>query len=702
MAKTQKTKVTKKSSGEDTSIIIQQLMIGQLNRGNQTIQTWYNNLRAAESTRNPNRKALLSTYLDVSIDLHYRSVMDKRIRAIKTTPFEWIGLESEAHVDNFKAPWFSELMSLIMSRIPYGHTLAEFSLGDDGLIGDVILIPRQNVKPDKGLISKDGSSDDGFYYKQTPFVNWILEIGRPDDLGLLASIVPYILMKRQNLADFARFNEMFGMPLRWYEYDPLDPTSRDQVKKSAEEMGSAAYVIVPKGTTVNFVESTKQATAYTYDKFHEIMNNEVTIGVLGQLLTTGGEKGGSYSLGQVHKAVEEGINLEDRLTAEYILNYPFKNNILIPHGYPMDGAVGKFKMTEELSKEIKAKIFLEQIAPKFPIDPKFIYEEFGIPEPTPEAIALWKEYISMSKPAPPPDASNENDPKEPDTDPKPKGTGKPAGARKLAAELYAGQCKHRAERYTISLSYQSELNDLVDSLIQKLFNREIAAGEVEPELWKLVSDQLAGGVEKGFGLVKGKRLEEAMLKALKRDVYVFSGFKNYQMLREASDLLADETGALRTFSSFREEVLKLNTEYNVNFLQSEYNHAVGTSRMAGKWQRFVEDQDTLPLLQYITAGDSRVRASHAKLNKIILPVDHPFWGTYMPPNDWNCRCNVKQLAHGEQSVIKEAELPPIKDEFKFNPGKQKAIFPKSHPYYKVAQQDQGKADNNFGLKIPEL
>lgn len=366
----------------------------------------------------------------------------------------------------------------------------------------------------------------------------------------------------------------------------------------------------------------------------------------------------------------------------------------------MEGVVGKFKMTEELSKEVKAKIFLELIAPKFPIDPAFIYEEFGIPEPTPEAIARWKEYISTTKPTPPPDASADPD-EDPDTDPKPKGTGKPAGARKLAAELYAGQCKHRAERYTIPLSYESELNDIIESLIKKLYNRELAAGDVEPELWKLVSEQLAGGVEKGFGLVKSSRLETEMLNALKRDVAVFSGFKNYQMLRDATDLLVDDTGALRSFASFRDEVLKLNTEYNVNFLQAEYNHAVGTSRMASKWNRFVQDRDTLPLLQYITAGDSRVRASHAKFNKIILPVDHPFWDTYMPPNDWNCRCNVRQLAHGEQTIIKNDQLPQIKDEFKFNPGKQKAIFPKSHPYYKVPAQDQGKADNNFGLKIPE-
>jgi SPP1 gp7 family putative phage head morphogenesis protein len=698
MAKTTKSKVTTKRGTEaENSIVVQNLHIGQLNRGNQTIQTWYNSIRSAESQLTPNRKAILNTYLDVTIDLHLRSVTDKRSRAVKTQPFEWVGLKSEAHIENFQAPWFNDLLGLIMKRVFWGPVVCEFLLGQDSLIDDVIELPAQNIKPEKSLISFDGSSDNGVHYNEPPYNNYILQIGRGRELGLLANIAPYVLMKRQNLADFSRFNEMFGMPLRWYEYDPLDPGARDQVKRSAEEMGSCAYVIVPKGTTVNFVESTKQATAYTYDKFHEIMNNEITIGVLGQLLTTGGQDGGSYSLGQVHKAVEQGVNLEDRLIAEYILNYPFKNNILIPHGYPMEGVKGKFKMTEELSKEIKAKIYVEQIAPRFPIDPKFIYEEFGIPEPTPEGIAQWKEYSSVAKPEPI-DANNpEGGPEKPKKKPKALAI---EGATLLATRaLYASTCTHKHHGRSLSLSYNSDLNELVEDLVKKIWNREISAGDVDPELWDLVSKELTGAVERGFNLTKTKGLSGDMLNALKSDVQVFSGFKNYQMLREATDLLYDDTGALRGFDSFRDEVLKLNQEYNVSFLKAEYNHAVGSSRMAAKWQGIVKNKETLPLLEYLTAGDGRVRDSHAKLNRIVLPMDHPFWDTYMPPNDWNCRCNVRQLADGELSMVKDDQLPQLKDEFKFNPGKEKVIFPKSHPYYKVASKDQGSANNNFGLPI---
>ncbi len=327
-----------KRAEEATSIVIQDITIGQVTRGNQTIQTWFQNIKSAESSLNPNRRQLINTYFDVSIDLHLRSVMDKRIRAVKTNPFEWVGLENEVVMENFKAPWFAEFLHRLQERIFWGTTLVEFMLGSDGLIGDVQLVPRQNVKPERGLISKDGVSDAGILYREGIYVNYILQIGRKNDLGLLANIAPYVLMKRQNLADFTRYNEMFGMPLRIYEYDPNKPQGRDEAKRSAEEYGSAAYIIVPKGfADVRFEDSVKQSTAYAYDKLHEILNNEITIGVLGQLLTTGGEGGGSYELGKVHKAVEEAINLEDRLYAEYVINYPMKHNILVPHGYPLEG-----------------------------------------------------------------------------------------------------------------------------------------------------------------------------------------------------------------------------------------------------------------------------------------------------------------------------------------------------------------------------
>lgn len=698
-------KRTKAIADTENGIVIQQITVAQLNRGNQDVQSWIQAVKSAESSRMPNRKALYNTYLDVSIDLHTRSAMDKRIRAVKTTQFEWPELTNDIIRENLRAPWFSELLGIIQSSIFYGTTLAEVALGEDGLIGDVDMIPRQNVKPEKGIISLDGYSDDGIRYREGQYVNYILQIGKQHELGLLANIAPYVLMKRTNLADFSRYNEMFGMPLRVYEYDPLKPGSREEVEKQAATYGSAAYIVLPKGSgTVAFHDSVKQSTAYAYDKFHEIMNNEITIGILGQLLTTGGEGGGSYQLGMVHKAVEGAINLEDRLRAEYIINYPFKRNILIPHGYPLEGINGAFKTADEVSKEKKLDIWIKLYQSGAPIAEEDFYKEFGI-EPPGSRIVVARE-SSPTLPDP-------NNPDDEEEDEKPKPAGGKAKKKSLSAVNTYKLVKLRAYYHThhpavkrrgaITLSYQDELKQIIESIISRLHTGELKPGDVDLDLYELTADQLYEAVERGYGATLQSNLgsEVEMLKALRENVYRFSGCKTYNFILDANKLLVTDDGKLKSFADFRKDILSLNKEYNVDHLRTEYNHAVATSQMAGKWQEFEEDKNTFPLLQYVTVGDSRVRASHASLDGIIRPVDDPFWDTYMPPNEWNCRCTVKRLPDGEISKVDHNKLPQLKGDFKTNWGKQRVVFPKDHPQFNVRPEDQANADKNFDLPLPE-
>lgn len=689
------------TEGKENSIVIQDITIAQVTRGNQTVQTWISNVKAAENNIMPIRRQLYDTYLDVSIDLHLDSVMDKRIRAVKTTPFEWTGLENDAIIKNFRSPWFAELLSKIQERIFYGTTLVEVQLGIDGLIADVEMIPRQNVRPEIGIISKDGYSDQGFAYREGIYQNYILEIGRKNDLGKLAKLAPYVLLKRQNLADFSRYNEMFGMPLRVYEYDPVKKGAREEAERSAKEYGSAAYIVIPKGFAgVTFQDSVKQSTAYAYDKLHEILNNEITIGVLGQLLTTVGETGGSLALGNVHKSVEAAINLEDRLTAEYIINYPFKNNILIPHGYPMQDFEGKFQTSEEIPKDKLLELWIKLFESGAPIAEEDFYKKFGIDPPGERPIVVNQNAQSPGA------TEDPNEPNDPGTPPKTKPQGGAGKKKNLSAqlnELYSHTCARDKHKMRVTLSYQSELDQIIDRIVREIHSGIIKVGDVDPALYELVASELWRATQKGYGvnLKAAEGAEIGMLKALRTNVYVFSGFKNYQFLRQATDLLLDEKQSVKPFGKFRDEILTLNSKYNVEFLRTEYNYAVSSAQMAHKWQRFQDDKHVLPLLQYETVGDSRVRAAHVKLDGIIKPVDDVFWNDYMPPNSWNCRCTVRQLAEGEATMTTPEELPELAPMFKINSGKQAIIFPSSHPYYQVQSEHQKNADKNFGLPLPE-
>lgn len=703
-----------------TTVVVQDITVAQLYRGNQDVQSWYEAVRAAESLMFPNRRPLYQTFLDASIDLHYDAMASKRIRALKTTPFIWQGLENDKIKENLSSPWWSEFMRLIQSRIFEGTTLAEFSDDQDGLIGDVNLVPRQNVKPERGIISLDGFSYDGIRYREGIYKNYILQIGKSNELGLLTKIAPYILLKRQNFSDFARFNEMFGMPLRVYEYDPLKPGARVEVEKSAKLYGSAAYVIIPKGFAgVEFKESTSKSGTTSYDTFHKILNDEITIGILGQTLTTGtagGKQGGSQALGRVHQDVEEEINIEDRIFASYIINYEFKKNILIPRGYPMENIKGEFKQIDELPKETRANMWIALANAGVEIAEEDFHTEFGVPMPDGRPVVVIQKPFNPADPAQQAEGEDPNDPDNPNS--KTNGNQKQidkqqrggAGGKKLSGaadtlsrvrQYYTSSHSSKSNR-SFKLSYTKDLTGVINNLIEQIHAGKIQAGDVSPELYELVSAQLYSAVEEGYGSTLGTSVsDDAMLKALRENVYTFSGFKNYQFIRQANDLLLNAGGQVKAFAAFKKDMLALNQEINVEFLRTEYNHAIATSQMASKWQDFTADQKTLPFLQYVTVGDSRVRDSHQKLDGITKLVNDPFWDSRLPPLDWNCRCTVKQLPAGTISSLDGKNLPPLKPGFGINWGKERVVFDlKKNPITEVDPSDRDKADNNFGLKLP--
>ena len=175
------------------------------------------------------------------------------------------------------------------------------------------------------------------------------------------------------------------------------------------------------------------------------------------------------------------------------------------------------------------------------------------------------------------------------------------------------------------------------------------------------------------------------------NLFFFSGLKTHDELVEASRLLKGNDGYFKPFYKFFNDVKKLNETYNRHILESEYNFAEASAQMAVKWKEWQEDGDRYDL-QYRTAGDDNVSKEHAALNKITLPPSDPFWKYYLPPNDWNCRCDVVQVRKGKYPISnseRAMELAnkmtdtPEKQIFRFNSGMQKKIFPKDHPFYKL-------------------
>lgn len=197
--------------------------------------------------------------------------------------------------------------------------------------------------------------------------------------------------------------------------------------------------------------------------------------------------------------------------------------------------------------------------------------------------------------------------------------------------------------------------------------------------------------------IKDNAIPGAMLKALQKDTFLFSALKTHAQLTEASRLLLDKDKKLKSFQLFSNDIQKIKSNYNENYLEAEYNFAVASAQMAGKWSE-VESNDGRYNIQYRTAGDDKVRDSHRALDLITLPSDDAFWNQYYPPNGWRCRCTAVEVLKSKYTVSDSNDSIEIGNKattligkngknkleiFRFNPGKEKVIFPPKHPYGKV-------------------
>ena len=50
------------------------------------------------------------------------------------------------------------------------------------------------------------------------------------------------------------------------------------------------------------------------------------------------------------------------------------------------------------------------------------------------------------------------------------------------------------------------------------------------------------------------KIPDEMMRSLREDVFVFSGFKTYHQLKEAFELLLDEQGRVKSFNKFCQDV----------------------------------------------------------------------------------------------------------------------------------------------------
>ena len=183
--------------------------------------------------------------------------------------------------------------------------------------------------------------------------------------------------------------------------------------------------------------------------------------------------------------------------------------------------------------------------------------------------------------------------------------------------------------------------------------------------------------------------DKELAKITRDNVYIFSGAKNANQLKEFNALLQNADGSQKPFNQFLKDVKAVDKTYNTHYLKAEFNHAQNCARMIQKWEQIKTNSEALPFLKYRAVIDGKTRATHKTMNGIIKRWDDSFWKSFYPPNGWNCRCSVLQMAMGDVTPDKDIVTPEdIKPMFKNNVGKNGIVFPKGNPYEKALSKTE--------------
>lgn len=590
----------------------------------------------AESRTSTNRLYLLEIYKQVARDSEVFCNTRNLTNKILASDFNIYknGVIDEQLKKLLSRAWFWDYQRYWIEHIWYGHSLIEFdrkTMVDENGIKEfhkIYLIDRRHVKPWEGIVVVNPFDTTGIDYRNTMFKNSLIEVGNDWDLGILHIAARDVIYKHYSMSDWSRHSEKFGMPISILQTDTERKEELDTKENMLSNLGAAGYALLDKNDVMTLLESAKTDAFKIYLERIKYSDSAIAKIISGQTATT--QEKSFVGAAEVHERILNTYSIALLMQLEQHINetlLPF----LIRNGYPLVDCTFKFLDIERLRTATKTE------------DVK--------------------------------------------TDPEKK------NLRLTLSSFFGGCCSHHHQDKDIQILTGVNIQRLIEAAVRNIYNEKLQTGTLDKELWRYNVEQLIDALEKGFSK-KITRIDYndqdfAMMQQLKRNIYVYAAFKNYHNIKDMVDALDDGNGNIRPFDEFKQKAFAIGQTYNENYLKTEYNTAIGQAQMAQKWNNILSQKDALPILRYDTVDDDRVRPEHQELEGVTLPIEHPFWEKYLPPNGFNCRCNVRQLV--DAPIKQPPKTVNVDDAFANNAGASGQLYSNDHPYFDNVSKKQKDA-----------
>lgn len=348
---------------------------------------WRRAWQLAINAENPNRAPLYDIYRDVAIDLHLSGCIQQREGFVLSRSFKLCdkdGKDNAEATELLNAEWFKQLLKYTLEANYWGHSLIEIdwnagrtSAPSHPRTPEIALIPRKHVIPEHHRVIRELGDDwrRGIDYHEPPFIHNLIEVGQPDSLGLYLKAATQTIPKKNALAFWDTFAEIFGMPMRIARTTSRDDKEYRRLEKMMHDAGTAGYMVAQQGTDIEIKESSKGDAYNVYDRRIERSNSELSKLVIGQTMTL--EDGSSLSQSETHLKVFQNI-----IEADCDMIRDMVNNQLLPrmeqHGFPVGGLRFDWDYSIDYTPE-QQQAYEQLVLNNYEVEPSYFAEKYGMP-----------------------------------------------------------------------------------------------------------------------------------------------------------------------------------------------------------------------------------------------------------------------------------------------------------------------------------
>lgn len=251
----------------------------------QTLKEWTIAVAAATDPEEPDRSGLEKLYKNLMLDNHLASVIDSRILFCQRSPYKIVNEKGDENLDLtwlFERTWFEDFIKLVLTKRFEGVKLIELFDTDPETkeLESVDEISMSFFNPKKGIITKEPGGTVGWEYKEGIYEPFYIQVGKDNEIGMLAQMAPIILAKKLGLGSMLDYIEKYGVPALFITTDREDDARLKELFDAASNFKSNGFM-VGRGHEKFEIGKGDTGTTENFIKVAEFCNNEVSKRILG-------------------------------------------------------------------------------------------------------------------------------------------------------------------------------------------------------------------------------------------------------------------------------------------------------------------------------------------------------------------------------------------------------------------------------------